>query len=570
MLRLVPALAVAVTLTGCADSFDEDLKAVQEAPYLSTGGTTTPTTGASPTTGSGIGSDGTMEGSGTGSGGETTGAVATTGADTGASTASGEGDTSSSGTSGGALPPPAILDVDMPAKVALAGPVPFTTTTEYAISARATLDGVDIGALQDEGAGVFSGAVAIHGSVDNGAHVLEVIAEREGLSDHRPVPFVVSTPAAGTVAWAMAGPGATRTRRIALTPARDVIEIGSWAFADVQRPAIRKRSGITGAELWAGGTLLLDYREGWATDIAVAPDGRLWVAMNVREAVNVWRPRMMLLDASGNFTGVEVPTEAGQTVSGIDNDGTGGCVAVGFGGSGKGDMDVLIWRMNGDHVPVMSGKTWDYQPNFPETHTFTELATDVVVQGDVAWIVGLTSGKHDELKDPHNRGFILRMDIDTAAVLGPVIIAPQSGAWTQSMLFGATAHPDGVLVTGNACNDVCDAQRVETALYTAAGARTWFKPEKTSTTAYGTDVALNAHGGVVVAATMRDGTALRGFILGRVVYNAQAEPFSVPFPASKEDSEASGVAIDAFDRVFAGGYRTVGGVMEARAVLAHP
>jgi hypothetical protein len=27
---------------------------------------------------------------------------------------------------------------------------------------------------------------------------------------------------------------------------------------------------------------------------------------------------------------------------------------------------------------------------------------------------------------------------------------------------------------------------------------------------------------------------------------------------------------DAFDRVFGGGYRTVGGIIEARAVLAHP
>jgi hypothetical protein len=447
--------------------------------------------------------------------------------------------------------------------------VPFTTTTEHASSARATLDGIDLGALHDEGNGIFSGAVAIYGSVDNGEHVLEVIAEREGLADHRPVPFVVSTPAPGTVAWAMAGPAGSRTRRIALTPERDVVEIGSWLIAGLQRPAIRKRSGISGAEMWAEGTLLLDDHEGWATDIAVAPDGRLWVAMNVREA-NVWRPRIVLLDPTGDVTGIEIPGEAGHTVSGIDNDGTGGCVAVGYGASGQGDMDVLIWRMNGDHVPILSGKTWDYQPKFPETHTFTDLATDVVVQNGVAWIVGLSIGKHDAIEDPHNRGFIVRMDIDTASVLGPVIIAPQSGVFTQSKFFGAAAHPDGVLVTGNACNDVCDSQRVETALYTAAGARTWFKPEKTSTAAYGVAVALNGHGGVVIAATMRDGTALRGFLLGRVVYDNQAEVFNAPFPASKENSEAGAIAIDAFDRIFGGGYRMVGGVIEARAVLAHP
>ncbi|MBK6843217.1 MAG: hypothetical protein IPG88_13070 [Gemmatimonadetes bacterium] len=101
--------------------------------------------------------------------------------------------------------------------------MPFTTTTVFATSARARLDGIDIGALQDEGGGVFSGAVAIYGAVDNGAHVLEIIAEREAVSDHRPVPFEVNTPAAGTVAWAVPGPAGSRTRRNALTAERDVI-----------------------------------------------------------------------------------------------------------------------------------------------------------------------------------------------------------------------------------------------------------------------------------------------------------------------------------------------------------
>ncbi len=473
--------------------------------------------------------------------------------------------------SGGVLPPPTILEVDMPEEVALAGPVHFTATTLHATSARAKLDGVDIGALQDDGGGVFSGAVAVYGSVDNGAHVLEVIAEREDLSDHRPVPFEVDTPAAGTVAWTVAGPAGSRTRRNALTAERDVIEVGTLEIAGVQRPMIRKLSGLTGAELWAEGTIVLDDREGWAVDVAVAPDGQLWVAMNVRTAPNVWRPRIVLLDAAGHATGVEVSAEAGQTATGIDNDGTGGCVAVGFASSGKTDTDVVVWRMNGEHVPVLGGKPWDYlPPGKLEPHQFTDIATDVIVQDGVAWIVGMSIGKHDGILAPRSRGFVLRMDADTAAVLGPVIIAPTSGAWSQSKLFGAAAHPDGILVTGNACNDACDSQRVETALYTAAGARPWFRPELSAPIAYGSAVALNAHGGVVVAVTMREGAALRGYLLGRVVYDDQAVPFSVPFPASKEDSEASAVAIDKFDRVIGGGYRTLGGVTEARTVLAHP
>ncbi len=561
------AVAVAVALAGCADNFDADLKAIEDAPYLSTGGAT----GEPPTTGpdAGTATASITAASTTGDGGETTdGAVVTTAAGDSTTTGTDAGEDAGS-SSGGALPPPTILEVDMPGKVALAGPVPFSTTTIHATSARAKLDGVDIGALQDDGGGVFSGAVAIYGAVDNGDHVLEVIAEREALSDHYPVPFKVNAPATGTVAWAVPGPAGSRTRRIALTAERDVIEAGTLAIAGVQRPMIRKLSGLTGAELWAKGTIVVDDREGWAVDVAVAPDGHLWVAMNVRTAPNVWRPRIVRLDTAGHPTGVEVPAEAGQTVTAIDNDGTGGCVAVGFASSGQTDTDVVVWRMNGEHVAVLGGKPWDYQPGI-WPHQFTDLATDVVVRDGVAWIVGMSVGLHDAENTLRSRGVVVRMDIDTAGVLGPVIIAPKSAAWTQSKFFGAAAHPDGVLVTGNACNDVCDSERVETALYTAAGGRPWFRPEPASVSARGNAVALNAHGGVVVAVTIREGTALRGYLLGRVVYDDQAVPFSLPFPASKEDSEASAVAIDEFDRIAGGGYRTLGGVTESRTILAHP
>jgi len=572
MLRptLALAIAVAVALAGCGDNFDADLKVVEDAPYLSTGGATgePPTTGPDTVTTT----SGRTTGSATGDDGETTGSAMMT-TDAGDSTTTGTDASEDAGSSsGGALPPPTILEVDMPGKVALAGPVPFSTTTIHATFARAKLDGVDIGALQDDGGGVFSGAVAIYGAVDNGDHVLEVIAEREALSDHHPVPFKVTAPATGTVAWAVPGPAGSRTRRIAFTAERDVIEVGTISIAGVQRPMIRKLSGVTGAELWAKGTIVLDDREGWAVDVAVAPDGHLWVAMNVRTAPNVWRPRIVRLNAAGNPTGVEVPAEAGQTVTAIDNDGTGGCVAVGFAGSGQTDTDVIVWRMNGEHVAVLGGKPWDYMPPGElKPHKFTDLATDVVVRDGVAWIVGLSVGLHD--KDDNlarSRGFVLRLDIDTAAELGPVIIAPKSGLWTQSKFFGAAAHPDGILVTGSACNNACDSERIETALYTAAGARPWFRPELAAVSARGNAVALNAHGGVVVAVTLREGAALRGYLLGRVVYDDQAAPFSVPFPASKQDSEASGIAIDEFDRIAGGGYRTLGGVTESRTILAHP
>jgi hypothetical protein len=555
--RLVLPLAVVT----CGDDFERNLKEADMYPLLSTGGTTDAT---SPTT-TGPSTDPPTSTTG-GPGDATTLDETTTGTSAGDATTI---DGGASSTGGEALPPQ-VLAVDMPAKVSVAGPVQFTAMTEHTSIARATLDGVDLGLLADEGGGVFSGVVPIYGSVDMGAHVLEVVAENGDLSHAYPVQFDVSTPGPGTPAWTLPGPTGSRTRRIAVTAEGDVIEVGTREIGGVARPAVRKRSGVTGAELWPEGTIVLDDHEGEAVDVAVAPDGRLWVAMNVREALNKWRPRIVLLDADGHTTGLEVPTGAGSTVRAVDNDGTGGCLAVGFTSTGYGDTDFVIWRVTGEGVPVLGGKTWDYRPVADDpAHTFTDIASVVVVQDGVAWIAGFSHGKHNELNKELSRGLIVGMDIDTGTAVGPAIVAPASGQWTQSGLYGAAAHPDGLLVTGFGCNDACDVQRVETALYGPAGARVWFRPELPATIAYGSAVARTAHGGVVVAATMREGSVLRGRILGRLVY-AEGETFDAPFPASKESSEAAGAAVGPYDRLYAGGYRTFGGVPDAWLVHLHP
>lgn len=564
--RLV--LSVALVLAACAGDFDALKQKGDGYPLASTGETTE---GVPTTSGGDVGTTTSGAGGTTGIG-ETAGTSdeASAGDSSGESQVSGgAGETGSSSGEEPALPPE-IVEIEVPAKVSVAGPVAFTATTVHAMTARARLDGVDVGGLKDEGGGVFSGVLAIYGSVDNGEHVLEVVAESGELSDQKSVGFTVSTPAPGTAAWTMAGPTGSRTRQISVTPEGDVIEVGTRTIAGVARPAIRKRDGVTGVELWPEGTIVLDEREGEAVDVAVAPDGRLWVAMNVREAPNKWRPRIVRLDAAGHWEGVEVPAAAGQTVRGIDNDGTGGCFAVGFASTGFGDTDVAVWRMTGEAVPVLSAKAWDYVPVDQLAHTFTDVATDVVVRDGVAWVVGFSIGDHDAKDQIPARGVIVRMDVDAGNVLGPAIVAPKSDPWTQSMFLGGAGHPDGVLVTGNACNTACDTQRVESAVYTAQGARFWFRPEKPSTVAYGSAVARSSHGTVVVAATIREGTALRGYLLGRSDINNLTEIFNAAFPPSKEPSEAMGAAVGPYDRVYGGGYRTFGGVAEAWAVHMHP
>jgi hypothetical protein len=108
--------------------------------------------------------------------------------------------------------------------------------------------------------------LAVHGAIDNGPHEVEIIAKAgqvRGQPHHR---VHVSTPAPGTEAWSMAGPDGSRTNRVALTPEGDLIEVGQTEIGGVPRPTIRKRSGLTGAELWPEKTIILDTREGaWST-----------------------------------------------------------------------------------------------------------------------------------------------------------------------------------------------------------------------------------------------------------------------------------------------------------------
>src|SRR5690606_31043630 len=120
------------------------------------------------------------------------------------------------------------------------------------------------------------------------------------LADLRDVPFAVAAPAPGTLAWGVLHPTGSTTRRVALTAEGAAIEVGGLDVDGVSRPSLRKRSSGKGDLMWPEGTIVLDERQGTAAAVAVLPDGRMWVAMNVRELNKEWRPRIVLLDAQGH------------------------------------------------------------------------------------------------------------------------------------------------------------------------------------------------------------------------------------------------------------------------------
>jgi hypothetical protein len=494
-----------------------------------------------------------------------TGSVDTSGADTPSTSETGAA--SETGSDETILPE--VVAIELPAEVNAAGPVPITVHTLNATSVHLKLDGLDQGELAGAGKDVFVGELAIKGAIDNGTRHVEVIATLDNHEDSDEATFEVHAPDAGKAAWSMPGALGSRTNRIALTPEGDVIEAGLRIGAGIPRPSVHKRSGFDGSDLWPKKVLLSEL-EGHVADVAIAPDGGIWVAMNVKEASQKWRPHILLLAPDGTPTGVDRPGELGYTLRGIAADAKGGCFAVGYAVVDGGDLDVVYQGVSETHKGTVSD-TWDHQPPNTFPHSFADAAMDVVISDAVAWVAGLSVGKHDGV-NAHTRGMIVAIDIHTGNAVGPVIVAPALDSWKHSMFFGLGLHPEGIVVTGAGCLDACgDVQRIETSHYTPAGLRTWHQPELSADGAYGSDVVVDSQGRAIVAGASKQGGVLRGQALAHTIGKIEQEPLWAHwFPVSKESSEALGVARDKYDRIFIGGYVTAVGSPQTRLVQLSP
>ena len=415
---------------------------------------------------------------------------------------------------------------------------------------------------------MFTGELPVRGAIDNGSHEIEVIATQGKYEDRRADGYNVKTPAPGTEAWSKTGPAGSRTNRVATTPAGHLIEVGQTLIDGVPRPTIRLRSGVTGAELWPEGTIILDTREGAVVDVAVLADGRMWVAMNVREGKMDPRPRLALLDTDGHATGIEGEGAAGRVVRAIAADADGGCFAVGL-AVVLGDWDAAYWRITAAGEQTL-GDAYDYRPPFHDPHTFAEFANDVLIDGDVVWVIGASTGDHEAKGTTPTRGMIVRLDLHTGEVIAPTIIAPAVGDWTESMFFGAALHPEGVVVTGYGRNLVSSLYRIETSRYTAAGARPWHRWEKWNTgLAYGSDVVLDSQGRALVAGAVTQNGKLRGYVFGRAVDDKNGDTLLEHWFPGVGPSEGLGIARDTFDRIFPVGYVTSSGTTQARITRIH-
>jgi hypothetical protein len=258
---------------------------------------------------------------------------------------------------------------------------PCRPITPVSVSVR--VDGADAGSLIAAGDGLFTGELPVYGAIDNGSHEVEVIAKQGEFEDSRVAMYEVSTPKPGTEAWSKPGPTGSRTNRVALTPAGDLIEVGQTV--DRRRAAADdpQAVGLSGAELWPEGTIVLDTREGAVVDVAVLPDGRMWVAMNVREPNKDPRPRLACSTRTARRPGSRprAPPAAWSVPSRRTRRGAASPRASP--GHGRLGRRVLADHAAGEQT---LGDAFDYFPLDGKPHSFRTSPTTCVIDGDVVWV----------------------------------------------------------------------------------------------------------------------------------------------------------------------------------------
>jgi hypothetical protein len=193
---------------------------------------------------------------------------------------------------------------------------------------------------------------------------------------------------------------------------------------------------------------------------------------------------------------------------------------------------------------------------------------DVVIKGDVAWVIGASNGKHEN-EDPRTRGILVPMDLHTGTVTNPVIVAAKGTSTPERVLrrrpSSARCTRDGVRLRRRLHELPASRPRSTGPRASASGTRV----RGPGGLRYGSDVVLDSQGRALVAGIVTEKGTPRGYLSAPV---SAARRFSRSLSTGSRPprpSEALGVLVDAYDRIFVGGYITANGATQARLVLIH-
>ena len=497
-------------------------------------------------------------GSGGGSGGfetETSGWIATvTTVDPTTSTGASDGSSDSSSSSGPAeLEPPKIVGVTlMPNTLMSAGLVTVAVAVKDASAVTMVVDKGDPVALtlvEDDGV-LFTGEIIVYGESWNGEHDVVAVATRDDeASEPWPEKFSVAAPAAGSEAWLEKSPLVpSYGNAVDVDDQGDVLELFTSPTPNGQECYVRRRN-FKGESVWIGNARWIAQGEDCVgEDVKFAPDGTIWVLVNVYEN-GFGRWQLWHLDDDGMPLG-QTPQVGSLTHMGhgLDVNADGDVLLCGTRPAAQDDDAWVRFQPVGDGSWTVP---WDYvEPIEQKEHKFSERTEDCAFVEDRIVVVGAVWGEHQKGSGTfQNRGFALELSL-AAANLAEVV-NPPAPAWHSGHHAVAPDGQGGYVAVGYNC------AAMVTPCNDTKGALRWFSLDakevkmQVASARRIYDVARSPAGYFAVAAQALKSD--KGFLVQGWSHDA-SEPLLSYQGAETKLQVATGVAVDPVGFILAGGY----------------
>ncbi len=480
---------------------------------------------------------------------------------------------SSTGTTGPEVQaPPTILGMTLspgpgtPGSCVLqsAGPVTVTVQVEDAAEVWMNVDDGEAIALEVAGGDgtQFVGEIAVLGESWNGVHTVSAVAKSgELMSKPWPDMFTVAAPPAGSEAW---------KKKSAITPSSgNAISVDAMGYIyelftewskQGARCHVRRRDTLGGVVWPQDATLLAVAGECVGEDIKVGPDGSVWALVNVKlDGVNRWQ--LFHLDPDGVLLGVPQVGDFEESGRGLDIDATGNLLLCGV-RPGIKTEDAWV-RFS---PPIGTGWTvpWTYELG---QLAFDERTRDCAFVEDQIVVVGEVFGWHEQnVFNGLSRGFVAEFSVNGVRL--PEAVATALPAWQSAYEAIAPDGGGGYVAVGYTCNvkvAPCTPTMGVVKWFSLGAALVREQPVASASTVW--DVAASPTGDVVVAL---QGLQQEQAFMVQEWTSGQGVPSWEYQGAASSIQVATGLAVDLYGYISAGGFYLDGDTLAAGVVRLHP
>ena len=356
------------------------------------------------------------------------------------------------------MAPPKLQSVGLdPDTLKKAAPIHVQVEALYSDHVTMSLDGAEPVTLAASGANFYKGAIEVYGASMNGDHTVVITASRDALEAVEAAEFSVQAPPPGKNIWLRTNsvPDSV-TRAIAVDSHSSVYEVATLGDGVAARLGVSKRDDA-GDLVWPGTWLTFTAGESRAEDIAIGPDGTIFVLGNIEDGGHTRWWLAQLDPAVGSLKGDPQLGEVDEPARGLSIAPNGDMAIVGYSTvSGKektNDIQTKIWFLPVDGRGVIT--EWGYSPNNYENN-FEEMPEDILFDGERIYVTGGAAGLHTDAPDQQKqrkRSFVIEVDL-----MGEVVreyVAPGTPYATSGGYALATDGNGGIVAVGWACDDEC-------------------------------------------------------------------------------------------------------------------